>query len=208
MKSANLGKIVSLLLALFLVACNEDYKGEVQVLEDLNLRSGRKTKSLPAGQYKVSAGLKSPNKIGMTIVREGKSNDIKLEFKIPEGQSVDPNMGYFHFPANEIAQDYDLNGRLTSRTTETAEVSELQPCVYNTYVFPVCEWDYYRNRRHCWYQRHNEYGLQEVRYYEVVSDYRLVFGFIKPNGVVVASGNGGYRNSKRHYTYQGFCQHR
>lgn len=190
-------KNISLLIvALFLVSC-ETINGNFNASEQLTLKDGSDSVTIPAGSYKASLRV-TTKKVKLDI---GDGN--KYKFRI-DPDAIPRRNGTVFFPASEVKQPYDVNTTVRSNVFESDSRAGSESCSYRQ-PYTVCYPDN-RGRTQCYTEYRTVYGYRQVQYRVRTTDKSLLINLLSP-GTEMAMAQFEGRDVKREriYEYVGQC---
>lgn len=200
---------------LSLVSC-KDFDGNFKAKQDLVFKTKKRVFSsklvkvkVPANEYKTSIKFTSTKKIKIKF----QGIDKKVKIKLPEGLTINPSNDTFYINGADVKQDYDFDGKIVSKYSQSENHRETESCTYTTYETRCrreCRTDDRGNTR-C-HRVCNEYpvtrhGYRRVEYYYKYTTTNMRMKVLEPStseslGLFKATEN--YTN--RINTYTSICR--
>lgn len=208
------------LMTMGLSSCN-DFSGEFKTGQKLkivhtSMFGKKKTKSIPAGEYRATLGFSSKNKVKLSLKRSGKK-DIDVKIKLPKNAQFPTYQGEISIPASQTGQRYDLKGKIATNVTRSGTTNTYESCSYTDQVRrceKVCKEITKPNGRvvtRCKKECHMETvtirGSRDVTYHTVYTAKKIKLGVFNP-GTRDRLGDfkGNFNDSDKVYDYYGTCR--
>lgn len=190
--------VCALVSAVFLVSCNSDLDGQLNVTQKVNFKTDTGGFSLAPGSYAANVSRKDKETARLTIaLADGKK--AKAFFKIPKG-ALGENQ--FTIPAAQNGQDYDLQGARKTVEDRGPLRRNQETCSYTVYE-RVCHIDSKGNTV-CQVVPVQRNGWKSIEYYDVSVVDELWLTLVKANQKP-ASFYGKEKGSYRDVVSEGRC---
>lgn len=185
-------KFISLLtFCLFFTAC-KDLTGALSVapggltLKHKTIFNNLKKKHIPAGEHHGKLTFESKTKAKLSLKIAGKSKNFKIQ--LPKGAEFPKHTGDFHFTAEELEQNFDLVGDITTTTEYGQSYVSTKSCSISTrerVCRRVCKENPRPNerkcRRVCNYETVYHTGIKDIEVHPSTTTQILNVNFQNPD---------------------------
>lgn len=196
-----MNKLLMLVASLLLTTSCVKLTGNLEVHDQLTLKSKRGNHEIAPGNYEAKLSWKSKKKFKLTLT-EGKNK--KFTFNVPEGMKLPQNRGEVTLLSNQTGQPVDIKAQINTKRRRSATRSERDTCsVTRTITRCYTDGD---GQRVCRDETVTYNGYRYVRYHYLYTYTGMVMELSEPNSAEIkATFDGRNTSSQRIVEYEGPC---